>query len=203
MDLRNVHYDGEIVIKKIEVGTLENNAYFVIDPDSKEALLIDAAWEPDRLLAETEGLKVLKILTTHGHRDHWQAFDPVRASLKVPGGIGEIDRDMLPTPPDFTIKDGDEFQFGTHKLKAMFTPGHTPGGTCFLFGQHLFSGDTLFPGGPGNTKSAIGNFPQIIESIRTRLFTLPEDTVVYPGHGLDTTIGKEKPHLQEWIDRGW
>lgn len=199
----NLHYDGEILIKKIEVGNLENNAYFVIDPDTKDALLIDAAWEPDRLIAESKGLNVLKVLTTHGHRDHHQAFDPVRNALKVPGGIGEIDRDMLASRPDFTINEGDEFQFGSHKLVAMHTPGHTPGGTCFLIGKHLFSGDTLFPGGPGNTKSAIGDFPQIIESIRTRLFTLPEDTLVYPGHGLDTTIGTEKPHLQEWIDRGW
>ena len=115
----------------------------------------------------------------------------------------KFDRDMLASPPDFTIAEGDEFEFGGHKIVAMHTPGHTPGGTCFLIGRHLFSGDTLFPGGPGNTKSAMGDFPQIIESIRTRLFTLPEDTLVYPGHGLDTTIGTEKPHLQEWIDRGW
>jgi glyoxylase-like metal-dependent hydrolase (beta-lactamase superfamily II) len=199
----NLHYDGEIWIKKVEVGTLGNNAYFLIDPDSKGALLIDAAWEPNKLIAEAEGLNVLKVLTTHGHKDHHQAFDPVRKALGVPGGIGEIDRDMLASPPDFTIKEGDEFEFGGHKIVAMHTPGHTPGGTCFLIGKHLFSGDTLFPGGPGNTKSAMGDFPQIIESIRTRLFTLPEETLVYPGHGLDTTIGTEKPHLQEWIDRGW
>ncbi len=199
----NLHYDGEIWIKKVEVGTLGNNAYFLIDPDSKDALLIDAAWEPSKLIAEAEGLNVLKVLTTHGHKDHHQAFDPVRKALGVPGGIGEIDRDMLASPPDFTITEGDEFEFGGHKIVAMHTPGHTPGGTCFLIGKHLFSGDTLFPGGPGNTKSAMGDFPQIIESIRTRLFTLPEDTLVYPGHGLDTTIGTEKPHLQEWIDRGW
>lgn len=198
-----LHYEGEIWIKKIEVGNFENNAYFVIDPRTRDALLIDAAWEPNRLLAEAEGLNVLKVLTTHGHKDHHQAFDPVRQGLGVPGGIGEIDRDMLATPPDFTIHEGDTFQFGDHELTAMHTPGHTPGGTCFIIGQHLFSGDTLFPGGPGNTKSELGDFPRIIQSIRERLFVLPEDTIVYPGHGLDTTIGTEKPHLQEWIDRGW
>jgi glyoxylase-like metal-dependent hydrolase (beta-lactamase superfamily II) len=199
----NLHYDGEIQIKKIEVGSFENNAYFLIDPDTKDALLIDAAWEPERLLEEAKGLNVLKVLTTHGHKDHHQAFDAVRATLAIPGGIGEIDREMLASPPDFTIKDGEEFQFGSHRIVAMHTPGHTPGGTCFLIGKHLFSGDTLFPGGPGNTKTAIGDFPRIIESIRSRLFTLPEDTIVYPGHGKDTTIGTEKPHLQEWIERGW
>lgn len=199
----DLHYEGDIWIKKLEVGGFENNAYFLIDPDTREALLIDAAWEPERLIAAAEDLNVLRVLTTHGHRDHHQAFDPVRKSLGVPGGIGEIDAHMLASPPDFTIHEGDVFRFGKHELRAMHTPGHTPGGTCFLIGQHLFSGDTLFPGGPGKTATAIGDFDKIIESIRERLFTLPEGTIVYPGHGLDTTIGTEKPHLQEWMDRGW
>lgn len=197
------HYDGEFQLKKFEVGNHENNCYVLIDPESREALIIDAAWEPDRILEEVEGLKVKRVLTTHGHYDHHDAFDPVRKELGVPGGIGPADADMLKTPPDFLIDEGDTFTFGRHEVRSLHTPGHTPGATCFLIGKHLFSGDTLFPGGPGNTKGDKQRFAEIIESIRTRLFTLPEDTVVYPGHGRDTTIGTEKPHLQEWIDRGW
>jgi glyoxylase-like metal-dependent hydrolase (beta-lactamase superfamily II) len=197
------HYDGEFQLKKLEVGSMENNCYVLVDPASQEALIIDAAWEPERILEEVEGLKVQRILTTHGHGDHHDALDPVRHKLGVPGGIGGDDASMLKTPPDFTINDGETFRFGDHEVRALHTPGHTPGATCFLIGKHLFTGDTLFPGGPGNTKGNRQNFIQIIESIRTRLFTLPDETVVYPGHGRDTTIGAEKPHLQEWIDRGW
>jgi glyoxylase-like metal-dependent hydrolase (beta-lactamase superfamily II) len=198
-----LHYDGEFQLKKLEVGNFENNCYVLIDPDSRQALIIDAAWEPERILDEVEGLEVQRVLTTHGHQDHHQAFDPVRKKLGVPGGIAPGDAAMLKTPPDFLIQDGDTFRFGRHEVRAVHTPGHTPGAICFLIGKHLFSGDTLFPGGPGNTKGDKQRFAEIIESIRRRLFTLPEDTVVYPGHGRDTTIGTEKPHLQEWIDRGW
>jgi glyoxylase-like metal-dependent hydrolase (beta-lactamase superfamily II) len=197
------HYEGDFNLKKVEVGRMGNNCYVLIDPASSEALIIDAAWEPDRILKEVDGLKVQRILTTHGHHDHHDALDPVRQALKVPGGIGTADADMLKTAPDFTIKEGDTFRFGSHELRALHTPGHTPGSTCFLMGKHLFTGDTLFPGGPGNTKGDPQRFAEIIESVRSRLFTLPEDTAVYPGHGADTTIGTEKPHLQEWIERGW
>jgi glyoxylase-like metal-dependent hydrolase (beta-lactamase superfamily II) len=190
-------------IKKFEVGSMGNNCYILIDEPTGEAIIIDAAWEADRILKEAAGLKVQRILTTHGHHDHHDALDPVRAQLGVPGGIGGGDADLLKTPPDFTIQDGEVFRFGSQELRSIHTPGHTPGSTCFLIDQHLFTGDTLFPGGPGNTKGDQQRFAEIIESIRTRLFTLPEETTVYPGHGKDTTIGTEKPHLQEWIDRGW
>jgi glyoxylase-like metal-dependent hydrolase (beta-lactamase superfamily II) len=197
------HFDGDFKLKKVEVGTMGNNCYVLIDPDNQEALVIDAAWEPDRIIDEVKGLKVQRILTTHGHNDHHAALDPVRQQLGVPGGIGTADADLLKTPPDFTVKDGETFRFGKYEVQAIHTPGHTPGSTCFLIGNHLFTGDTLFPGGPGNTRKDPTRFAEIIQSIRSRLFTLPEDTVVYPGHGADTTIGTEKPHLQEWIDRGW
>ena len=198
-----LHFSGDFQLKKFEVGEMGNNCYVLIDPETKEALIIDAAFDPERILSEVQGLKVQRILTTHGHYDHHQAFDPVRKALRVPGGIGEADAEMLDTAPDFTIKDGDSFKFGRNEVVAIHTPGHTPGSTCFLIGSHLFTGDTLFPGGPGNTKKDAERFKQIIGSIDSRLFTLPENTVVLPGHGKDTTIGHEKPHLQEWIDRGW
>jgi glyoxylase-like metal-dependent hydrolase (beta-lactamase superfamily II) len=110
---------------------------------------------------------------------------------------------MMPLAPDHSIQDGEVFRFGDFELKAIHTPGHTPGSVCFLVGEHLFSGDTLFPGGPGNTSNSYASFPQIIESIRTKLFTLPDEIQVLPGHGAPTTIGKERPHLEEWIARGW
>ena len=198
-----LHYDGEFKLKKLEVGGYENNCYILIDPDTQQALIIDAAWEPERILEQAEGLAVQRVLTTHGHFDHHQALDPVRKKLGVSVGIAAGDAGNLSSPPDFLINDGDTFAFGKQAVRAIHTPGHTPGATCFLIGKHLFTGDTLFPGGPGNTKGDAKRFAQIIESIRTRLFTLPDDVVVYPGHGRDTTIGTEKPHLQEWIERGW
>jgi len=105
--------------------------------------------------------------------------------------------------PDSLIVDQQVLNFGALSLQAIHTPGHTPGSTCFLIGKHLFTGDTLFPGGPGNTQHDPVRFERIIASIRERLFSLPDETVVYPGHGLDTTIGRERPHLEEWIARGW
>jgi glyoxylase-like metal-dependent hydrolase (beta-lactamase superfamily II) len=143
------------------------------------------------------------VLTTHGHWDHIQAVEAVRdAGIDV--GIAAEDASMLPSY-DFTIPDDEVIEVGDLRLRTIHTPGHTPGSTCFLLEGHpvLFSGDTLFPGGPGNTSLPGGNFDQIIESIDGRLFSLPDELLVLPGHGLDTTLDTERPHLQEWIDRGW
>jgi glyoxylase-like metal-dependent hydrolase (beta-lactamase superfamily II) len=144
------------------------------------------------------------VLTTHGHWDHIQAVTAARdAGLDV--GIAAGDADMLDSY-DFVIDDDDVVEVGELRLRAIHNPGHTPGSTSFLLEGHpvLFTGDTLFPGGPGNTSAhEQASFETIIESIDRRLFTLPADTLVLPGHGLDTTIGIERPHLDEWIVRGW
>jgi glyoxylase-like metal-dependent hydrolase (beta-lactamase superfamily II) len=192
-----------INLTKLHVGQYPNEIYVISDPATREAWVVDAGYEPERIAAAVNGLTVRGILITHGHLDHHEHLDELRRLLGVPAGIGRADESMLSVKADFLIDDGQELPFGTQRLRALHTPGHTPGSTCFLVGKHLFTGDTLFPGGPGNTKSATGDFPTIIRSIRERLFTLPEDTHVYPGHGNDTTIGNEAPHLQEWIDRGW
>ena len=119
-------------------------------------------------------------------------------------GIAGDDAEMLPGY-DFVLPDDEVLAVGDLRMRTIHNPGHTPGSTSFLLEGHpvLFSGDTLFPGGPGNTSLPGGDFAQIIESIDRRLFTLPVDTLVLPGHGLDTTIATERPHLQEWVDRGW
>jgi glyoxylase-like metal-dependent hydrolase (beta-lactamase superfamily II) len=117
--------------------------------------------------------------------------------------IGIDDASLLSVEPDMLVVDQQTLNFGSHALHAIHTPGHTAGSTCFLIGRHLFTGDTLFPGGPGNTQKDPVRFERIIASIRERLFSLPDETHVYPGHGRDTSIGAERPHLQEWIDRGW
>jgi glyoxylase-like metal-dependent hydrolase (beta-lactamase superfamily II) len=185
------------------VGPYDNNIYVLSDPSSKEALLIDAANDAPRILKELEGLRVSHILTTHGHGDHVQAARQVREQTHARFSFHEGDASMMPLPADWRIADGDAFTFGEYSLRAIHTPGHTPGSVCFVIGEHLFSGDTLFPGGPGKTANPYASFPTIIESIRTKLFALPDDVQVLPGHGKPTTIGTERPHLEEWIARGW
>jgi glyoxylase-like metal-dependent hydrolase (beta-lactamase superfamily II) len=148
-------------------------------------------------------LRVSHILTTHGHGDHVQAARRVREQTQARFAYHEADADMMPLPADQRIADGDVFRFGEYELRAIHTPGHTPGSVCFVIGEHLFSGDTLFPGGPGNTANPYASFPTIIESIRTKLFSLPDEMQILPGHGKPTTIGRERPNLDEWIARGW
>ncbi len=198
------HYESEGVrISKTVVEPHDNNVYIVLCTHTGDCVLIDAANEPERLLALARDAGVRRVLTTHGHYDHVQAVAAFRAA-GIPVGVGADDVAMMPGH-DFIIGDGETIAVGDLRLRAIHTPGHTPGGMSFVLEGHpvLFSGDTLFPGGPGATGFPGGDFPTVIASIRDRLYALPDETHVFPGHGLDTTIGAERPHLQEWIDRGW
>jgi glyoxylase-like metal-dependent hydrolase (beta-lactamase superfamily II) len=201
---RPAHYETPTVrIEKLIVGPFENNVFVLRCKGSGDAVIVDAANEHELLLEVSRETGVRRVLTTHGHWDHIQAVEAVRnAGIDV--GIAGEDASMLPAY-DFVIPDDEVIAVGELRLRTIHNPGHTPGSTSFLLEGHpiLFTGDTLFPGGPGTTKGAGGDFDQIIESIDRRLFTLPADLLVLPGHGLDTTIGTERPHLQEWVDRGW
>jgi glyoxylase-like metal-dependent hydrolase (beta-lactamase superfamily II) len=201
---RPPHYEtADVRIEKLVVGPMENNVFVVRDKGSGEALIVDAANEHELLLEVSRATGVRRVLTTHGHWDHIQAVEALRdAGIDV--GISAEDAAMLPSY-DFVIPDDDVVELGSLRLRTIHNPGHTPGSMSFLLEGHpvVFSGDTLFPGGAGNTSFPGGDFEQIIASIDRKLFTLPPETLVLPGHGLDTTIGTEQPHLQEWVDRGW
>jgi len=201
---RPAHYESASVrIDKYVVGPFENNVYVVRSKSTGDAVLVDAANEHELLLDVSRASGVRRVLTTHGHWDHIQAVTPLRdAGIEI--AVGPDDAADLPSY-DLLINDDDVEEVGDVRIRAVHTPGHTPGSVCFLLDGEpvLLSGDTLFPGGPGNTKTSGADFSTIIRSIDERLFTLAEDTIVMPGHGLDTTIGTERPHLQEWIDRGW
>jgi glyoxylase-like metal-dependent hydrolase (beta-lactamase superfamily II) len=195
--------DGQAEVHKISVGPMDNNVYIVRCKQTGDSVLIDAANEHERLLDLCQKLDVRKVLETHGHWDHIQAVPAVRdAGIDV--GITSEDAKMLPSY-DFVLEDDSVIEVGRLRLRTMKTPGHTPGSICYILegSPVFFTGDTLFPGGPGATQFPGGDFGTIIRSIEAMYSRLPADTIVLPGHGMDTTIGREHPHLQEWIDRGW
>ena len=186
-----VHYDGEIKITKINMGPCNNNGYIVVCPETNEGVIIDTPAEPEKLLGQLSGIDIKAILITHGHQDHLLGFDEITSTVSAPVSIGASDTHFLPSSPSRQLEDGDTISFGNQTITALSTPGHTDGSTCYLIGNHLFSGDTLFPGGPGKSRSPEA-FKQEIESITSKLLTLSEDTHVYPGHGADTSIGDAK-----------
>ena len=199
--------NGTILTKAVLVGEYDNNAFVVACAHTGKGLIIDAAAEPDRVLELTDGVEVEALLTTHGHYDHLRAVAPVVEALGVPFLLHPADYELAARTTHVTptaLSDREVIQLGETSLLTMHTPGHTPGSVCFLSPGVLFSGDTLFPGGPGATQYEGGDFDTIIESIEKRLFTLADSTDVYPGHGPKaTTIGNERPALPEWIARGW
>ncbi|MFP5351701.1 MAG: MBL fold metallo-hydrolase [Actinomycetota bacterium] len=196
------HYEGtDLIVRKIQVGNMENNVYVLECPETHEALLVDGCFESDSILQAAEGARVVAIVQTHGHMDHVQALPELKEKLGVP--VMAHPGEDYPVEVDRELSDGDTIAFGKRSVRVIHTPGHTPGGICLFTDGHLISGDTLFPGGPGNTWGDADAFAQIISEIETKLFVLPDETAVYPGHGNDTTIGTERPHLQEWKERGW
>ncbi len=197
------HYeDGDVRIRKLCVGPYENNVYVVADAGGRDAVIVDAASEPDRIIAATADVAPLAILTTHGHFDHVGAVEEVATRLGIPFRIHPADADLAGRAPDQPLEPG-VIHVGGLELQAIHTPGHTPGSMCFATRGVVLTGDTLFPGGPGATHGDPGDFHTIIASIEEHLFTLPQSTLVMPGHGLDTTIGTETPALADWVSRGW
>ena len=188
---------GDLQVTKVCVGEWDNNVYVLAA--GGEALVVDGAAEPERILAEADGLRVLGIVETHGHADHVGALADLVDALGVPVLAHAGDRMPVPTEP---LAGGETLSVGPVDVQVLHTPGHTPGSLCFLANGYLFSGDTLFPGGPGNTRGDRTAFATIMKSLDT-LFRLPDDTRVCPGHGLDTTIGRERPYVEVWRERGW
>lgn len=190
-------------IKILEVGPYDNRSYIVSCPRTHKAVIVDAADEADRIISACVGLEIESVLTTHGHHDHIAALDLVQAKLDVPFHLHPADNVIAAREPDELLAHGQEIAVGEVNLHVVHTPGHTPGSVCFVVESGLFSGDTLFPGGPGATRWDYSSFGQIMDSIEQLLMTLPDATIVYPGHGLGTTIGKERPQVGVWRARGW
>ncbi|OZE78528.1 MBL fold metallo-hydrolase [Rhodococcus sp. 15-649-1-2] len=198
-------------ITKMSVGPMDNNSYLVVCSTSGESLLIDAANEAERLsqLIDENAPTLSLIVTTHQHADHWQALEDIAGGTASPTAAHTLDAEPLPVAPDRLLADGDTIEVGSLTLKAIHLRGHTPGSIALALTDgksgvtHLFTGDSLFPGGVGKT-STPEDFTQLLDDVSSKLFDeYGDDTVVYPGHGKDTTLGAERGSLDEWRSRGW
>lgn len=200
--------DGATIIKA-SVGPMDNNAYVITCTNTGKSLLIDAANDADRLAAllDENAPEVALIVTTHQHFDHWQALEAIADKTQSASAAHDLDAGPLPVKPTNLLAGGDSFDIGDLHFDVVHLRGHTPGSVALAFTAggvtHLFTGDSLFPGGVGKTFSP-EDFTQLIDDVSERLFgAYPDSTIVYPGHGDDTTLGVERPHLAEWRERGW
>jgi len=199
----------ELRITKASVGPMDNNAYLLQCLSTDELLLIDAASEPDVLLGLVGGQPLATIVTTHRHRDHWDALEAVVGATRATTVAGADDVDGIPVSTDRPVSDSDIVEVGRCRLQVIHLVGHTPGSIALLYDDptgapHLWTGDSLFPGGVGNTHGNKDDFASLLGDVETKIFDrLPDETWVYPGHGNDTTLGTERPHLGEWRERGW
>jgi glyoxylase-like metal-dependent hydrolase (beta-lactamase superfamily II) len=179
------------IVKAAGLGPFDNNAYLVHDRDSNEAVIVDAPQDGERILDALEGASVSRIIITHRHGDHWSGLDALKSATSAPVACHEADRAPYEGRVDANLADGEDIAIGSQTLHVLHTPGHTPGSICFHIDTYLFSGDTLFPGGPGRTGKP-EDLRQEIESITSRLFALADETVVLPGHGANGLIAASK-----------
>jgi len=207
-DTRDI--DG-LTVTKIAVGPMDNNAYLLRDASTGQAILIDAANEAGRLIELIGDTPVGTIVTTHRHADHWQALADVQKHTGAEVVAHPADADGLPVPVSRAVEHGEVLVFGDASVSFIHLRGHTPGSIAVVYdaggrlsgAPHVFTGDSLFPGGVGKTNSP-EDFGSLLTDVTERLFgPLPDATWVYPGHGKDTTLGTERPHLGEWRERGW
>src|SRR3954451_14335959 len=198
-----------LTIAKLALSEMANNAYLLRDTGTGEALLIDAAAEPDALLALIDGADVRTVVTTHGHWDHHRALPQVVAATGAQTVAHPADAADLPVPVTRLVEPGDTVPVGDPVLEVVHLRGHTPGSIALVWrgpegaGTHVFTGDSLFPGGPGRTTTP-ENFTSLMDDLEERIFGQFDDaTWFYPGHGKDSTLGAERPHIPEWRARGW
>ncbi|WP_424214346.1 MBL fold metallo-hydrolase [Streptomyces sp. BI20] len=204
----DVHELADLMISKVAVGPMDNNAYLLRCRATGEQLLIDAAAEETVLLSLIGDDGIGQIVTTHRHGDHWQALEALVAATGARTLAGAHDAEGIPVPTDVLVEDGDTITVGRVTLTARHVVGHTPGSIVLVYDDphghpHVFTGDCLFPGGVGNTHDDKAAFTRLLDDVESKVFTLPDETWVYPGHGKDTTLGAERPHLAEWRARGW
>ena len=199
-----------LTLRKLAVGPMDNNAYLLVDRSTGEGLLIDAANEAGRLLELVGDTPLATVVTTHRHGDHWQALSEVVDRTGARTVAHELDAPELPVPVTETVGHGDTVSVGSSTLAVVHLRGHTPGSIALAYTDpqdgvvHLFTGDSLFPGGPGNTQQDPQRFTSLMDDLEARVFGVYADsTWVYPGHGKDTTLGTERPSVAEWRARGW
>lgn len=187
--------DDNIRIEKLSLGLFGTNTYLLFCRKTGDSVIVDAPGEADKVLKQLEGTRPRYILMTHNHMDHVEALADLKSALNVPLAAHADDAGGLPVKPEQLLNDGDTVSFGDIELKVLHTPGHTPGSLCFLTGNYLISGDTIFPGGPGKTWSP-ADFKKIVASLTTKIFTLPDDTEIHPGHGDGTVVIKERQEYE-------
>ncbi|MFF2654459.1 MBL fold metallo-hydrolase [Streptomyces sp. NPDC058045] len=205
----DVHELRDLMISKVAVGPMENNAYLLRCRATGEQALIDAANEPRTLLTLIGEDGIASVVTTHRHPDHWQALAEVVAATGARTQAGRDDVEGIPVATDVALADGDQVRVGRVALTVRHLVGHTPGSIALVYDDlhghpHVFTGDCLFPGGVGHTSKDPVAFVRLLDDVEEKIFgPLPDETWVYPGHGKDTTLGAERPHLGEWRERGW
>ena len=201
MKIETVVDEKDLRIVRLELSSWTTNAYVVICPETKKSILVDVPPGALTLLKALKGTDLQCILLTHSHIDHYAGLPAFRDRLNVPYAVHPKDNQKwLPFPPEILVRNGAVFKAGRVRLEAIYTPGHTPGSTCYRVGDYLLAGDTVFPGGPGRTVSA-GAFRSVVRSFQQRILPLPDNMKAFPGHGDATVLGKEKREFAAFLAR--